>query len=243
MTVTAASIEAGGTGTATGFSLATHDYVAGRLYLLTVTGFIFTYDMADVVPYITGGGWTLVRHSDHPTANDATITHRFAPSTTQTGLVVTWDADIGDNGQWAYVLDELNGADVGGTNGSNAIVQSAEASINVTAGPLEVTLAAFGSGGNATYMAEGDTGLTAPAYVGPMTDLSAGAGSSRTCRSGFYNGNDLSPALSFSNSDSNLIGHAFEIKAAVTDTTDQLRRLRRMNQAGRQAVIQRSGQW
>jgi len=75
-------------------------------------------------------------------------TFRVMPgSGTTTAITFTWSASVG-HCHWS--VDEFTGIDTSGTNGSGAIVQSLSDRSDSASG-LTITLAGFGSTGNAAY--------------------------------------------------------------------------------------------
>lgn len=245
MTVAASNLTHGNATTVTNFNTAAVDLVAGRLYLFSVAGFTFSSPLDTATPIVTGGAWTLVARCNFGT-QDATFVYRCLPSSSFLAQVVNFDFDAGDNGHAAWAIDELTGIDIGGANGANAIVQSAAATVGTPGfpdpGPAVVTLAAFADPTNNASWGTFGGNLDTPVAGSGFTNIAVDTGGQRQTFTEFKNTGDTTVDLTLGG-DSYVQAIALEIKAAITSTTDQLRRNRRMNQAGRQAVIQRSGQW
>lgn len=122
----------------------------------------------------------------------------------------------------AWVIDQCDGMDTSGTNGSGAVVQSATARRTDEEGAvasLTATLAAFGSTSNATYgmggQGNGSTAVTAGSgfsIIGNATDSSE---NNIEVNTEFKNSNDTSVDFSYSPNDSGCGIIAIEIKAEV----------------------------
>ena len=127
-----------------------------------------------------------------------------------------------------WTVDQFTGVDTGGTNGSAAVVQSANNRINTGGTPassLTVTLAAFGSTNNATYGAFDEAGTGAGFTVGsgftqlsyPKTDDSNLSGYSE-----WKSTNDTTVDINMAGSFDGIGGVAIEIKAGGTAYTQTL---------------------
>lgn len=108
-------------------------------------------------PTLTGNGltWELVNTIvfDAASTSRRRVSLFRALGASPSAGAVTADFGLQVNTHSIIIIDQLSGIDTGGTNGSDAIVQSAT---NSTVGTsLSVTLAAFGSASNATYGAIG----------------------------------------------------------------------------------------
>ena len=201
--------------------VASATYTANRLYLLTLCS------RADAVqPTIssisapTGSGivWTIIGAANNFDASGSRRTmflYRGMPSSTvSSGFTITWG---GTQTAKTWNIDEIDGMDTSGTQGSGAIVQQVPGS-GASTTSLTITLAAFGSANNATYGAFGNAGEGA---------LSAGTGFTRFGNqqlageaglgTEFRADNDTSVDMSGSTMD--IGGIAIEIKAAVAAVT------------------------
>lgn len=199
-------------------AVASATYTAGRLYLLTLCS------RADAVqptissigvPASSGMVWTIIGTGNTFDASGSRRTlflYRAMPSSTQSGgLTVTWG---GTQTAKAWNIDEIDGIDTGGTQGSAAIVQQVPgAGASVTS--LSITLGAFSGAGNATYGAFGNAGegaLTAGTgftrFGNQQVAGEAGVGTE------FRSDNDTS--VDMSNGTMDIGGIAIELKAAPT---------------------------
>lgn len=201
--------------------VASATYTAGRLYLLTLCS------RADAVqptissigvPASSGMVWTIIGAANDFDASGSRRTmflYRAMPTSTQTGgFTITWGATQTAK---TWNVDEIDGMDTSGTQGSGAIVQQVPGSAS-GATSLSITLAAFSSTNNATYGAFGNAGEGA---------LSAGTGFTRFgnqqlageagLATEFRADNDTSVDMSGSLMD--IGGIAIEIKQAVAATT------------------------
>lgn len=201
------------------FTTASVSFVAGRLYLFSVSGFLFATDVADLEainpPIITGGTWTLVEFEAHPDRNEFVAVWRFLPGSGST-TTVNWDiSSTGDSGVFVWAIDEFTGEDTSGTNGSGAIVQTAVNAVDQgAAGPLVVTLAAFGSAGNAAFGAFGDNGGAGYAVGSGFTALGTDTAGARALHTEYKASSDTTVDFTWSSTDTAFQAIAIEIKAA-----------------------------
>lgn len=199
--------------------------VANRLYILTVSS--KTEITANPnVPTVTGAGLTWVQVDTGVYDNDSSSRRRITSfralgASPSTGAL-TIDCGGQTQVQMDWILDEFQGIDTGGTNGSAAIVQTAQ-TMNVdtssaTNTPL-ATLAAFSSASNATYgvIAEGNatdnitvgSGFT---QIGVIKDSSLEG--NIQMKSEFNSGNDTTVDFTFNVTTVEFGVLAMEIKVA-----------------------------
>lgn len=126
-------------------------------------------------------------------------------------LTIDWGGQSQDNSSSS--VDQFSGIDISGSNGANAIVQSATNSSNASATSITFSLAAFTSAANAAY---GFAGMD-----GGGSTFSAGAGFTQLSLQGPAVGNFAEWALNtpsvvinFGSTSNPRIGAAIEIKAA-----------------------------
>lgn len=228
MPVTAANLTAGvdadGNSSSTTASVTP---TANKLQLLTIRS--RTGISADPnTPTATGNGLTWVTVNsivyDSASSSRKRITVLRAMGSAPTSGTIAIDFGGQNQTSVGWVLDEISGVDISGTNGSGAIVQSATNSDEtVTTGTLTVTLSAFSSSKNATFgaFAEGGngtytkgTGFTELASVADGTDLI-------DLLTEFRSDNDTSVDATDS-VNSELGGIAIEIRAAAVVASTEL---------------------
>lgn len=95
-----------------------------------------------------GFTWTEVRNKLTPGGTRRITLFRAMAETAATGAITITHSGTAQSTNWS--VTQFSNVDLTGTNGANAIVQSADASSDA-ATTLTVTLAAFGSTDNATY--------------------------------------------------------------------------------------------
>lgn len=145
---------------ATSYATTSITPAANKLIIATVTS---SKGTTPNTPTLSGNGLTWVQiltNNFDTVGTQRTITMFRAMGSSPTSGAVT--ADFGGATQTActIIVDEFTGADTSGTNGSGAIVQSAQnAEASQAAATFTVTLGAFGSTNNATYgvASNGDT--------------------------------------------------------------------------------------
>ncbi len=142
-----------------------------KLYLLAVGGRLTGVPAS---PTISGGGitWVEINTSTFDTIASpdrrVTVYRGYVRSgAISEALTITWASSM-SSCEW--VLDELEGVDISGTNGSGAIAQSAVNSANSGATSITATLGSFGDSQSLTWAA---FGLSTQGASGIMT---AGSG-------------------------------------------------------------------
>lgn len=204
---------------ATSFQTGSITPTANRLVLLAVLSTIAS--TTPNTPTASGNGLTYVEIANitfHTIASpwSRLTIFRAMGASPSTGRI-TMDFGGQTQGSCNWSVSEYDGIDTSGSNGSGAIVQSATNSADSSAGPLTVTLAAFGNANNATFAAFGSglNGSFAP--NGGLTEIhdvatSSPAATLETCWSA---SNDTSPDAT-PNTTGDLAGIAVEIKAVGT---------------------------
>jgi len=152
----------------------------------TVTGAGLTWELVDTIIYDTGG-------------SSRKRVSLFRALGTASAGALTIDFAGQQQAANAWVWDEVDGADTGGTNGSAAIVQTdtvLDASGSATA--LSATLSAFGDSANATYanISMGNSSVTATPGSG-FAQVGSALGSQTRTYTEFRNDNDTSPDWTF----------------------------------------------
>lgn len=188
-----------------------------RLQLFAVSA-INAAASTPAAPTLSGGGittWTEVTSIAYDTggSNRGRITlFRALEASPGSGTVTITFGESHTNCEWSWC--EFDGIDTGGTNGANAIVQSATNSATATS--LTVTLAAFGSADNATYGAFTHQANEATTVGTGFTEIHNPFGASRVASTltEYLLGNDTSVDASWTTS-SLCGGIAVEIKAAA----------------------------
>lgn len=200
---------------ATSYVMTSWTPVANRLYLVGIHSAVAS-DTPNV-PTISGAnGLTFVQVA---TSVDSTRRLTVFRAMKASGLSAgTATVDFGGQTQGGYQasVDEFDGVDTGGTDGSAAIVQSAAAT-PLTGTSISVTLSAFGSVDNATYGFGGGSASTTILDAGTgftaLAERSSGS-PSRVMLAEWRSDNDTTPEITATSSTNlNLIGA--EIKATA----------------------------
>ena len=172
-------------------------------------------------PTITGNSLTWVPVTDQRFSQAGapesriTVVRSLGASPSAGAINAAYDSAVTNvNASWAVV--ECTGIDTSGTNGSGAVVQSTQG-VQLAGTSLTLTLAAFGSAGNATiagFALDNDLAIT---NEGGYTEL-ADTGTDDSGLGGqleveFLASNDTSPSATYSSADAG--GVAIEIKAAA----------------------------
>ncbi|MGH3658539.1 MAG: hypothetical protein ACRDUA_17930, partial [Micromonosporaceae bacterium] len=129
---------------------------ANRLVLLAISTFETTATQP-TTPSVTGCGltWVLVGSFDHDTAggdrSSCFVFRAMGAAPTAGAVTAVFPASVS---RCCWSIDEADGVDTGGTNGSAAVVQFVTAT-GTSLTSITGTLAAFADPGNATYGAFG----------------------------------------------------------------------------------------
>ncbi len=187
---------------------------ADNLVLIVVTCADFGFTQTRDIDSVTGAGmtWVKVLEKDYHSAavpKVAIAVFRAMSSSPGSGaLTITID---GTASEASWIVTEYDNVDLGGTNGSAAVVQSVANSTDA-ADNLTVTLASFGSTDNATY---GAFGYDSPATFTQGTGFTLSGGeTSGDISTGveFRNDNDTSVDITGSAGSDFMGGIAIEIK-------------------------------
>lgn len=145
------------------YTNASQALAADAVQLLTVLVFDSSVDPPQ--PTVTGGGRTWVSVATAvDTSNHFRITlFRAMGSATSDAITIDFAGDTQD--MCFAILNEASGVDLGGTNGSEAVVQ-ANAAVGTFSLGLSVSLNAFADGGNGTYGACFNTAAAGPISAG-----------------------------------------------------------------------------
>ena len=164
------------------------------------------------VPTVSGCNltWTQIatRHAGANTLNRITFFRGLGSNPTPGALTFDFAGQTQAQG-WNWSVDQFENIDTGGTNGADAVVQSASNDANTS--NLTVTLGAFGHTDNATY---GFAYQNAYNTVSPgtgFTQLGSTSGGNGQALAIFANSNKTSVAFNATGS-SFYIGMAIEIK-------------------------------
>jgi trimeric autotransporter adhesin len=142
---------AGNASSYSGSTLDSISFVAGRVYLISITSRAATVP----APTVSGGSttWTQVATVLSADTFQRTTVLRYAPASNNTSsLTISFSAT---QNNCAFSIEECI-TDNGGTNGSAAIVQTTTASGAIS--PMTGTLGAFSRASNGTYAAVGTAG-------------------------------------------------------------------------------------
>lgn len=195
---------------------------ANRLYLLTIVQ--RRGDSTDPVQPTassTGATWeavnSIVYDSTSSSRRRVTVLRTMVSSNQTGAITITHGSNVTDA---TWILDEFNGIDTSGSNGSGAIVQSATNKDEVGVTSLTVTLAAFGSTANATYGSFGWAGNPTMTAGTGFTELDEQHDSGSDIGSGteWRSDNDTTVDMTLSVADF-IGGIAIEIKAASAGGT------------------------
>jgi hypothetical protein len=171
----------------TSYSTASVSPGANRLLLLGVDAYIAAGSVQPPQPTISGNGltWVLVNSVDHDAAGTdrgGTWLFRSMGASPSSGAI-TIDFGATTISACAWTLDDADGVDTSGTNGSGAVVQSVTASANDVT--VTATLAAFSDASNAGFgffaheQAEGKTPGTDGVELADVTTISFCSASSQ----------------------------------------------------------------
>lgn len=154
MAVTQSAVLVGSSfGTATSFSVASASLTASKLYLISIynNSAGSGNNAAPSSVTIAGVSFTKINDVVAETSWGRLSVWRAMPGSNASGTGTISFANAQDAAIWS--LSEFSGIDTTGTNGSGAIVQSAVTGPTTNTTSMNVTLAAFGSTGNAAYSA------------------------------------------------------------------------------------------
>ena len=152
MAITVANLTSDGSTTdGTSFSTASVTPGSNRLVLLTVD---YTPASGTAAPTVTGNGltWVEIAGGEYGGAGAGRIVRMFrAMGASPSAGAVTMDFGAVSQGSLNWSVDEANGVDTSGTNGSGAVVQSVTSLPSTNGLSLSLTLAALGSANNVAF--------------------------------------------------------------------------------------------
>lgn len=220
MAITATNKTSGldNTDNTTGYTTASVTFTTSLLYLFSVV----SHDGASIPVHLISASGTLtfteiatVTFNTIASSNKRLTVYRCMPSPGESTTVSfdTSGAVTNSHGRWS--IDEFSGIDTSGTNGSGAIVQSVTDRSD-TGTSLTVTLAALGSGDNATFGAFAHAANEVTNIGSGFTELAdvAGTETPTTSFQTEWKLNDNTVDASWTTSSANA-GIAIEIKAAT----------------------------
>jgi hypothetical protein len=165
-------------------------------------------------PTATGNGltWELVETANETVSwNKITILRAMGSSPTTGQITISFGGQTQLAAMWS--ISEYDGVDTSGTNGSGAIVQTAENSASAAVN-LTTTLGAFSAGANATYGAFVSEVAQATTYGTGFTEIHDNNMLDTTIQTQWRNDNDTTVDWSWSAS-ARVAGIGVEIKAAA----------------------------
>lgn len=219
--VAATSVTSGSSNTdATSYATASITPVANRLYLLAVSAGSPALGGTPPVPTATGAGltWVAVNNQDYglaaTTPNRLALLRALGTAPTSGAVTISFAGDTQAGCSWSIV--EFTDIDVGGTNGSRAIVQTAKVRANLDGAPV-VTLAAFDAVDNATYGCFGTGNSPAPQWTpgAGFTEIHDVGGEGGVVLAEFQSTNDTSVDATAAGVTPNTAGIAVEIRAQI----------------------------
>ena len=226
MAITLASLTTGGsTANQNAYTSASISPNANRLILLATVSSPLVDVPSPQSPTVTGNGITWEKIDEvifSPSASDFLSNmalYRAMSSGLSSGEVtMTWTTTQ-TGCSWSVV--EFDGIDTSGTNGSGAIVQSAN-NRGTTETSLTVTLAPFRGDGNATYGAFGSEASASRTFTpgDDFTEIHDQAGGFKQCvQTEWRADNDTTVDTTISAAARGIAGIAIELKAASNRTT------------------------
>ena len=197
---------------------------ANNLLLLTVTSKINTStEPNDATATGNGLTWEKVNSSYHDTGGTSrkktTLLRSMGASPSAGAITIAFGGENQDNITWS--LSELSGVDTSGTNGSGAIVQSANNKQETGGTSLTVTLAAFSSTSNATwgsFGSGGGSGVVMTAGTGFTLIDQVNSGTTHSQGTEFRVDNDTTVNIT-TDIGTSIGGIAVEVKAAPVAST------------------------
>lgn len=224
MAITAANLT-DGIDTSAGTSATTASITpTGNRLLLAIVASHRSDSVDPAAPSLSGNGLTWVQIGtalwDSTSSSRRRVTLFRAMGASPSAGAVTIDFAGQTQANIAWAIDEFDGVDTSGTNGSGAIVQTADSTAGINAS-IEITLGAFSDAGNATYGGFGCAGDTGIAGTG-FTILGQGGSfaNSLAVASEFKDSNDTSVDLTWQDDPAQSSGGtAVEIKAAAAGGT------------------------
>lgn len=143
-------LQNGNTADQNSYTTASVSLSANKLDLLSV---VSAYTSGTVnIPTVSGASrtWTqVVTKVDSANNRRITVFRSLSSSANSGALTIDFAGQTQLSCSW--IVDEFNNIDLSGTNGANAVVQSASAAVDGTNSGITVTLAAFSGTSNATY--------------------------------------------------------------------------------------------
>jgi hypothetical protein len=220
MPVTATHLTTSGSDSSlSSYATASISPTANRLVLLAVTS---NFTATPNQPTVSGAGltWVVVATKlDSDPSRRVTVFRALSASPSSGVLTIDFAGQGQSRCSWS--VSEFANVDRTGTNGSNAIVQSASnTNQGTTASGITVTLGAFGNANNATY---GAVRTGSPLAITPgsgFTELGEFDGSATTIETEWKNSNDTSVDWSWASSSPVVIAIAVEIKYADPAVAD-----------------------
>jgi len=152
--ITASNLTTGNAASVTSTTTASISPTANALVIVSVASRNFTGAGPATVPTVTGasGTWVQIATVSDGSAGARTVTLFRDLSASPGSGILTIDFAGVNQGSVGWSIDQLQGTDTTGTNGSGAIVQTG--SLNPATGTTTsglITLSAFGSANNAAY--------------------------------------------------------------------------------------------
>lgn len=209
----------------TGFTTASVTPTGTRLQLIFVVAGFATASLASAPTSITGNGltWTKCTQGEivDTAAGIACSWWRATGASPTTGAItITYGSNV-NRSNWS--IFEIDGADLGGTNASNAVVQGAtNSNITGTLNTITATLSAFGSASNGAVSGHAwfnvNPGPTATPDTGwtEVHETAAVGGSTTVAEETQFVASNDTTALCTWSSNGAIYATALEIKAAGT---------------------------
>ena len=207
---------------ASSYGTASISPTANRLVVLTVYN-----EKANptTVPTVTGAGmtWTnfFSRESTSKNTKRITMFRALSSSPGSGGLTISFGGT--NQALCGWNITEFAGIDTGGTNGANAIVQSAGNDNNTSGNTgLTVTLAAFSNASNATHGVVAWGSATAITQGSGFTELGETTAPNVSYESQWRNDNDTTVDWTWASATDSSLGCSIEIAADVATTSTSI---------------------
>ena len=220
MSIAALNLTSGGS-TTDGLSYNTASVSPGANRLILVSVFMRKYGGGTFAPTVTGNGLTYVEvgSTTVPNMTGKIYLFRAMGASPTTGAINITDSGTGNCADITWCVDEFDGVDTSGTDGSGAIVQAVSATSATASSGFTITLAALGDAtNNATYSAIGNNKFSSTTPGSGYTELSDAVTGDIGQQSQWKLPGTTTPNITVVSSFASAGGTAVELKAAGGET-------------------------